>query len=939
MMKNRMLAAILLAVLTSTTPVAAEKTYTLVTDSDIGAPVRHGLDKVAAALEKHGLSIRWGNSLEAASGDFTIVTGLASGKGAAAKLHEAWGIRRPAKAESLRIKRLRHSGKEVLLISGADDRGLMYALLDVADRIGWVDPPDSPLSEVREIAESPATSERALAIYTMHQGCFESRFYDEEYWTRYLDMLAENRYNTFALLFGYENAGYFAPPYPHFFDVEEVPQVNVLGMTPEKQKRNVEALKRLIQMTHDRGMNFTVGIWDHVYRGGVQGPKERAENPTQGVVWGLDNENLTSYTQAALTRFIKLFPDLDAIQFRMHGESGLKKGEMGGFWETVYGVMKEHGSHLRFDARAKNFPDELIYKALDMGIDMRICTKYWMEQMPLPYHPAHVNPKNQSGRRHGYADMLRYPKRYDMHWRLWNGGTTRVLLWGDPEYVRRFAESTHLYDGEGFEVLEPMGTKMQDSPHEWPPFELLNKPYRYYDWEFERYWHFYQVFGRVGYNPDTPTEVWEKEFERRFGKRAGPYVQKALHTASQILPMLNTYTFPYDKFPTTRGWAAKQRWKDLPEYAAALPSDTQIFQSIDEAAQFQIKGEVSAKQHPLTSGAWLHQVSQEVLELVDKAERKIGKQENKEFTSTVADLRILANLAEYHSRRVRAGLAWALFKHSEDLNMLDDAILYESKAIEAWKQVVDAAGDIYTDNMMMGRESVGLTGHWKDELVELERGLAELETELENLEASLKKPEFLVHAPIRKAPAGRGLLVRATLRSAEKNSAILKYAIGAGKWKSVEMKSAGPYRFSAKIPGSAVKEGLRYFIQISENASHSPLPVTVTRDDTPPSLAHTAVASAPMGKPLKVTAKVTDPSGVDWVRLRYRNVNQEQDYSTLAMLPTGKPNVYETTVPAEATATEWDLMYLFEVMDKTGNGKIYPDFKNETPYVIVHIQR
>ena len=28
---------------------------------------------------------------------------------------------------------------------------------------------------------------------------------------------------------------------------------------------------RLIQMAHDRGLEFTAGIWDHIYRGGVRG--------------------------------------------------------------------------------------------------------------------------------------------------------------------------------------------------------------------------------------------------------------------------------------------------------------------------------------------------------------------------------------------------------------------------------------------------------------------------------------------------------------------------------------------------------------------------------------------------------------------------------------------------------------------------------------------
>ena len=46
------------------------------------------------------------------------------------------------------------------------------------------------------------------------------------------------------------------------------------GNTSEEQERNLAALNRLIEMTHARGLRFTVGIWDHIYRGGVQGPRD-----------------------------------------------------------------------------------------------------------------------------------------------------------------------------------------------------------------------------------------------------------------------------------------------------------------------------------------------------------------------------------------------------------------------------------------------------------------------------------------------------------------------------------------------------------------------------------------------------------------------------------------------------------------------------------------
>ncbi len=82
-----------------------------------------------------------------------------------------------------------------------------------------------------------------------------------------------------------------------------------------------------------------------------------------------------------------------------------------------------------------------------------------------------------------------------------------------------------------------------------------------------------------------------------------------------------------------------------------------------------------------------------------------------------------------------------------------------------------------------------------------------------------------------------------------------------------------------------------------------------------------------------------DPAGVKWVRIRYRSVNQHQDYRTLPMLPGEKDNEYRAVIPADDIVPTWDFMYFLEAMDKDGNGCIHPDLNHETPYIIVKLQR
>jgi len=310
----------------------------------------------------------------------------------------------------------------------------------------------------------------------------------------------------------------------------------------------------------------------------------------------------------------------------------------------------------------------------------------------------------------------------------------------------------------------------------------------------------------------------------------------------------------------SRGWAAKQRLGDLPYYARAEGSDIRQFANFDEEAQILIEGGETAKMLPSMTSLWFEQTSSDINKLIVKAEKAIGKNRSKEFNSTITDLKILSNLALYHSRRIPAAVSYRLFERTKDVSALDDAIAYERDAIEAWRQIVEAAGDYYADDLRMGRRRNDLCGHWKDELDLLEKGL-------ENLEQ--KRQEFSPDGPVKTAP---------------------HYKVA-----------------------------------------------TNTSNDNLFQITHEHITSAQVGQTITINVKVIATAGVKWVRLLYRSVNQDKEYQNLTMLPIEEDDTYQVIIPSEEINPEWDFMYLIEVMDNNGNGKIYPDFNKETPYIIVKL--
>src|SRR5262249_25905466 len=150
---------------------------------------------------------------------------------------------------------------------------------------------------------------------------------------------------------------------------------------------------------------------------------------------------------------------------------------------------------------------------------------------------------------------------------------------------------------------------------------------------------------------------------------------------------------------------------------------------------------------------------------------------------------------------------------------------------------------------------------------------------------------------------GEDLIIRATVSSQNPITSVrLAYRNPQGDYRYASLQQTGPSLYRTTIPSSDLSAVVDYVIEAVDQAGHritypsdgrtQPIALAITKDNEPPVVIHKPITIAPAEKPLTITAEVRDPSGVKWVHLRYRSVNQHQDYQTLTMTPTGKKDQY-----------------------------------------------
>lgn len=853
-------------------------------------PCKWAATELERALAEQQVPVSRADAITSASaGDLCVLIASATSPEASSILHSA-GLNAPAGPEALAIvSGARQSGRPVVLATGADTRGVMYAVLEVVDRVRCSNSVSAALTRVDSTLESPANKLRSISR------CFQSDledtpwFHDKEMWLAYLAMLATHRFNMFNLSMGlaydypqkvFDSYTYFT--YPFFVKVAGYDQVHADKLSDGQREKNLETLRFVSAQCAQRGMDFTLGLWNHAY---IMPP---GSNPTYPVL-GLTPENHAPYCRDALHALLRSCPGITGVTMRVHGESGIPEGNLE-FSEVVFQGIAKLDRKINVNLHAKGTSQRIIDIAQSTKMPVSLSPKYWAEHLGLPYQPCSIRETEKPPRgpdqngtlfelsngtrrfmRYSYGDLFKKDRTYDVYFRIWPG-TQRVLLWGDPKLAAGDGRGFTMCGGLGVDLFEPLSFKGRASSGvssnpggrcSYQDQSLTPK----YDWD--KFTYSYRVWGRYIYNPDADpracTRYWDKQLNA-----AGPHMAEAVALGSRILRLVTT-----SQDPSAANWtywpeiytnmtivdeSFNKLYRDTPAprvYGTVSALDPQMFVAINSAVDDMLDGKSNPRYSPMEVARWLD----ELTGTIDRDVTQVSGASSSSspvFRRALLDVQILSGLGHFYAQKIRSACFFRVYQRTGDFAVKQQALASYRQSLEAWTAVATIARGKYMDDITYGQVP-NMRGCWSDRI-----------------------------------PA-----IAADIDAMERAPAL----------------TSGP-----PVNDKARETVLRQIVSATKR------PVLAC-DHRPEHGFHPGAAA---------TIQVKVPAFVIDVRLVYRHVNQAEYYETVQMNLSG--GTYAATIPADYTNSPYALQYYFELQHSPTHATMFPGLGpdlTQRPYFLV----
>jgi hypothetical protein len=397
------------------------------------------------------------------------------------------------------------------------------------------------------------------------------------------------------------------------------------------------------------------------------------------------------YLRASVKQTLQEYPDLDGIGVS-HGEGmgGMTPAQrqqwvdevlIEGMLDAKRPVKLIH--RVPFSSGTSSEPGaskdvESLTRAAIERLGTRFAGPIWVE---VKFNWSHGHSTTRLVKTHGGALGDTYfapkPPNYRIVWMMRNEDFF-ALRWGVPDFIRQHiaANGTQDYVGGYF-----VGSETYIPALDY--FTAVQEPVAW-KWAFQRQWLFYELWGRLLYNPATPDTVFQAEFVRRYGPKGTNLLQAYSLASATQLRLASLYDSTWDFTLYGEGFLALQgeytRYISV-EQLMKQPTLDPDYVSVEDY----VRGRSGRVTPPILSDM-LERDCREALRLVSD----IDTTANASLTYEVADVKTWANLGLHLAEQLRGAVALAQGDRRTAVDHLQ-------RALDYWDEVIRITRPLYRD--------------------------------------------------------------------------------------------------------------------------------------------------------------------------------------------------------------------------------------------------
>jgi hypothetical protein len=412
------------------------------------------------------------------------------------------------------------SDKNIIVV-GADERGVMYGILDIAEQL---QNSKCQLEAIRAKTEEPRLGFRAIKFnlpfmayrssISLTQQDYVIR--DPKFWETFLDMMAKNRFNVISL--------WSMHPYHYMVRTKNFPEACPFDDKELLSWKNFWT--QLFKMAHDRGIETYLINWNLFVSPSFANAHKVALYSVGPSHAGLGDTSkiIERYTKESITQVIDEYPELDGLGITIGERMGGMTPDERRAWldRTIFAGMKEANRRVKFVYRAPLSANTGSGGSTSEENDLQsrkhvetVDAKETFVEFKFNWSHGHSSPKLFMVHGGKLTDKYRnpLPDKYKYVWTMRNEDFY-ILRWGNSDFIREFVKNNGQEYVGGCFLGSEIFTPALD-------FTSLPGPHKTWDYHFQRQWLWYAMWGRLMYNPATPDLVFEQMLANKYGKPVG----------------------------------------------------------------------------------------------------------------------------------------------------------------------------------------------------------------------------------------------------------------------------------------------------------------------------------------------------------------------------------------------------------------------------------